>query len=349
MAIINFNSISGVSTISVASSITVGNNVSIGTDSITASRFVGNLSGNVTGTVNSSGIATFTSGIVVSAGSTSAPSISPSGDSNTGIFFPSADTIAFGEGGSEAARFDSNGNLGINTTNPIGNLDIARQGNRLGGNILLGSKMPSTSKWGSVVATQYDSANESEGFDLIHGASSPSSNTVFIGGGLEEVNASTEVIIYTASNTTTRTGTERVRVDSSGRVTIANQPIASLSDSRQNDVSNAVLTSSNFYNTTWVNRGNHFDASTGRFTCPVAGIYRIYVRISQNGNAGKTNIRLRNNGGAINEAYSNNTNDSVSSEAVISCSAGDYLDIQVAELHTIGGSQHKQVTFQLLC
>ena len=60
MAIINFNSISGVSTISVASSITVGNNVAIGTDTVTAGSFVGDLSGNVTGTVNSSGIATFT-------------------------------------------------------------------------------------------------------------------------------------------------------------------------------------------------------------------------------------------------------------------------------------------------
>ena len=86
--------------------------------------FSGNLTGNVTGTVNSSGIATFTSGIVVSAGSTSAPSISPSGDSNTGIFFPSADTIAFGEGGVESARFDSNGRLGIGTVSPSTTLDV---------------------------------------------------------------------------------------------------------------------------------------------------------------------------------------------------------------------------------
>jgi hypothetical protein len=52
---------------------------------------------------------------IVAAGSTSAPSISPTGDSNTGIFFPSPDTIAFAEGGVEAARFDSGGRLGIGT------------------------------------------------------------------------------------------------------------------------------------------------------------------------------------------------------------------------------------------
>jgi len=61
MAIINFNSISGVSTISVASSITVGNNVSIGTDRVTATNFTGNVTGNVTGNINStSGVTTVT-------------------------------------------------------------------------------------------------------------------------------------------------------------------------------------------------------------------------------------------------------------------------------------------------
>ena len=37
-------------------------------------------------------------------------------DTNTGIFFPAADTIAFGEGGAEVARFDSSGNFGVGVT-----------------------------------------------------------------------------------------------------------------------------------------------------------------------------------------------------------------------------------------
>ena len=60
----------------------------------------------------------------VAAGSTAAPSISPTGDSNTGIFFPAADTIAFGEGGSEAARIDSSGRFGIGTQSPQGLCDV---------------------------------------------------------------------------------------------------------------------------------------------------------------------------------------------------------------------------------
>jgi hypothetical protein len=37
-------------------------------------------------------------------------------DTNTGIFFPAADTIAFSEGGVETARFDSSGNFGLGVT-----------------------------------------------------------------------------------------------------------------------------------------------------------------------------------------------------------------------------------------
>lgn len=53
---------------------------------------------------------TATDTVVVAAGSAAAPSIAPTGDSNTGIFFPAADTIAFSEGGVEALRLDSSGN-----------------------------------------------------------------------------------------------------------------------------------------------------------------------------------------------------------------------------------------------
>jgi len=66
------------------------------------------------GTLTTTGVTTF------QAGTAALPAITTTGDTNTGIFFPAADTIAFSEGGAEAMRIDSSGNLGIGTSSPTG-------------------------------------------------------------------------------------------------------------------------------------------------------------------------------------------------------------------------------------
>jgi hypothetical protein len=69
--------------------------------------------------ISASSVATF------SAGTAAAPAITTTGDTNTGIFFPAADTIAFSEGGAEAMRIDASGNLGIGTSSPGAKLEAA--------------------------------------------------------------------------------------------------------------------------------------------------------------------------------------------------------------------------------
>jgi len=80
-----------------------------------------------TGTITTGVIPTLTSitKITSGTGTAAAPAISPTGDTNTGIFFPAADTIAFSEGGTEAMRIDLSGNVGIGTTAPGAKLDIS--------------------------------------------------------------------------------------------------------------------------------------------------------------------------------------------------------------------------------
>ena len=58
------------------------------------------------------------------AGTAALPAITTTGDTNTGIFFPAADTIAFSEGGAESMRIDSSGNVGIGTTSPAYRIDV---------------------------------------------------------------------------------------------------------------------------------------------------------------------------------------------------------------------------------
>jgi hypothetical protein len=71
--------------------------------------------------------------IVAAAGTASLPALTTTGDVNTGIFFPAADTIAFGEGGAEAMRITSDGRLGIGTTSPNYPLNVQGSGDTYAG------------------------------------------------------------------------------------------------------------------------------------------------------------------------------------------------------------------------
>ena len=59
------------------------------------------------------------------AGTAALPAITTTGDTNTGIFFPAADTIAFAEGGAEVMRINSSGNVGVGTSSPAVRLHVS--------------------------------------------------------------------------------------------------------------------------------------------------------------------------------------------------------------------------------
>jgi hypothetical protein len=89
----------------------------------TVTNLTGTASININGTVgattpNTGAFTTLSAtGVITSqAGTATAPAIITSGDTNTGFWFPAADTIAASTNGSEKARIDASGNLLIGRT-----------------------------------------------------------------------------------------------------------------------------------------------------------------------------------------------------------------------------------------
>jgi len=81
-----------------------------------------------------------TGGVVFNAGAVGTPSITTTSDTNTGIFFPAADTIGFAEGGTEAMRITSDGFLGIGTTTPSTSLDVRTASGQAGITVVGGTE-----------------------------------------------------------------------------------------------------------------------------------------------------------------------------------------------------------------
>lgn len=141
-----------------------------------------------TGTINVSGLAN-----EVPAGSNTAPAIYSTGDNNTGLFFPAADTVAVTTGGTERMRIDSSGNVGIGTITPNSGLHLKQT--NAGGDVT--ARIQNSSTAADSKATLYFTTTSNDAF-----------NSAFVGS--DRNNA-----LILGSNTI-----ERMRIDSTGYVGI---------------------------------------------------------------------------------------------------------------------------------
>ena len=151
-------------------------------------------------------------------GTAAAPAISPTGDTNTGIFFPAADTVAFAEGGTEAMRIDSSGNVGIGTTSPAAKLDVYGDGHFA--NLAIGKAGQTGNRNALIDLTGDDTYTDyglrilrsNTGADASSSIANRGSGTISIIGG-QGAGEAGKVLLLTRN-------TERLRVDADGNVGI---------------------------------------------------------------------------------------------------------------------------------
>jgi hypothetical protein len=147
-------------------------------------------------------------------GSAASPSITNTGDTNTGMFFPAADTIAFAEGGVESMRIDSSGNVGIGTASPSNKLHVSATSQNDADGLIRAENTTASTVNASLTAKNYYGTSQFMQWE---------NNGLRIGSRIT-TNGGNGNVIFTAG-----ADTERMRIDSNGNVGISTaSPITKL-------------------------------------------------------------------------------------------------------------------------
>jgi hypothetical protein len=127
----------------------------------------------------------------------------------------------------ERMRIDASGNVGIGATSPTYKLTVQSGLYSIlaGADSSATTLTDATQKVMRFGVPHYTNAEEPVG--ALFGSNTSTENNVFIGGGTGIFNAATLVAFYTAANTTTTTGSERMRINSAGSVGIGTASPAS--------------------------------------------------------------------------------------------------------------------------
>jgi hypothetical protein len=209
----------------------------------------------------------------------------------------------------------ANGNIGIGTASPSSKLeipDVSANGLRLSGS---GDHALGFTGYSANAATQVFSIRN-DGISNLY------------------VNTQNSIPLNFGVSTGTSFGStaSQMRIDSSGRMTVPNQPAfhASKSSTPNGTSENPVQ-----YDTVEFNIGGHYNNSTYRFTAPVAGRYFITTQFSfyiGSGGARQIEIGIKLNGGVwqstdtfTTQTQGNNTHCNGTVAAVMNLAAGDYV------------------------
>jgi hypothetical protein len=193
-----------------------------------------------------------TTGLAGANGSASTPAVQGE-DANTGIFFPAADTVAVATAGAERLRVDSAGNAGLGVT-PSAWLSSWRGFDVIGAALVSGGTSD-----GRIYANAYfdGSGHKYKGTD-------PASYYLQSVGNHQWFNAPS------GSAGGAITFSERMKLDTGGRLTIPAQPVFLAT---KDDNSGQVSVGDYVFDDVSINIGSCYNSSNGRFTAPVTGTY----------------------------------------------------------------------------
>jgi hypothetical protein len=231
----------------------------------------------------------------------------------------STGSIIMQTGGAVSLLVGSNGNVGIGTTTPGAKLDIQSSS--------AGTATGLLKLYGTNASDRYS------GIDF-HGVTSESYNKIaqitaqVTNGGTGSGAAIGGDLIFRTNGSATNVPTERMRIDNSGRVTIPYQP--RFAGYPTTDYSTGSMPTGVILFTASYNVGSNYNATTGRFTAPVAGYYKTTWGGLQLIN---TVTSLQVNGADINNGnhYAGSTGPNyinMTQTNIVYLSAGDYLTIR---------------------
>ena len=342
------------------------NNITAGV--VTATKFVGPIEGNVTGnlsggTINATsgtitgnlgvgGVLTYEDvtnidsvGIITARSTVSiADSIIHTGDTNTSLRFPAADTITAETGGSERVRITSGGSVLVGKTNTSLTTD--------------GIRVDSNAAMITASSTSTNQATANGGSLYLINSSATDNNFSHIGG-YNSNGLVTSQINFVNTSHSSRTGDisfrthdgssmpERMRISSQGYVTKPNTPVF---HAYGNNSWTQYTGSDNLIKllNSECNIGGHYKQSgtdEGKFVVPVNGTYYFYTTIysgrSDNGQTDNNDYlaiyfyedgnNLANKGGHhIRHYYNEGDRDSTSSMSYIrTCTAGEKFYVSI--------------------
>jgi hypothetical protein len=229
------------------------------------------------------------------------PFLDPAGSARSNVYSPSANTIGIVTAGTERVRVDSSGNMGIGASSISNRLEVVQSASadasaaiRAATNGYAASlKLIANDATGSRYNTLNSFYGSTEQWSIRSGA------------------ADSTMTFCTGSS-----ATERMRIDSSGRVTKPAQPAFRVTrDGGGNVTTDEIIP----FNYAILNTGSHFNLSTYTFTAPVAGNYFFSFggMNNQTNSVGASLFRLFINGAQSSYLHITNSHPSNASNSLV--------------------------------